>query len=227
MGINNNIMTKDKSKILIMVIGLVLIFSSVFYSHSNDTTIQTSIRYIEPQYAADFSDDKVLVGASHNIFVGKVIEQIGKKESGIGPETQFSVEVIDNIKGDLKDVVVVDQEGGYKDGVLYIIGDKNDNVNNNKDNSYILKTGSTYLFATRYNSKENWYTLNSYPTASKILNTNKNNLNNSQLKFLTENDPRVQTLKTAYKNEIPLDADVKNNKALNSYKSVQEKSVRQ
>ena len=110
---------------------------------------------------------------------------------------------------------------------MYIIGDKNDNVNNNKDNSYILKTGSTYLFATRYNSKENWYTLNSYPTASKILNTNKNNLNNSQLKFLTENDPRVQTLKTAYKNEIPLDADVKNNKALNSYKSVQEKSVRQ
>jgi hypothetical protein len=166
------------------------------------------------------------VGASHNIFVAKVIGQVGTKELGIGPETQFNVEIIDNIKGELKGIVMVDQLGGYENRVLYVVGDINNASFKNKKNSYFLQPGSTYLFATRYNSKQNWYTLNSYPTASKVLDTGAN-LSNSQLKSLAESDSRVKALKIAYPHEILLDADIKNNNILNNYKSMQERPIGQ
>lgn len=171
------------------------------------------------QYAADFSDDKVLVGASHNIFVGKVVRQIGTKDLGIGPETQFEVDVIDNIKGDLKGTVTVDEQGGYENGTLYVVDD--DTASTAKDGSgYLLQTGSTYLLATRYNSNQDWYTLNSYPTASKLLSSDAN-VPDASLVALAESDPRVQQLKAAYPNEILLDADVAHHNTLNSYASVQ------
>src|SRR6267154_990346 len=54
------------------------------------------VKEVEMQYAADFSNDAVLVGASHNIFTAKVLQQIGTKDLGDGPETQFLVEIIEN-----------------------------------------------------------------------------------------------------------------------------------
>jgi hypothetical protein len=186
--------------------------------HVSISADKVKVQKIDLQYAADFSDDKVLMGASHNVFTGKVIEQIDYKERGIGPETQFSVEVIGNIKGSLQGTVTVDQQGGYKDGTLYIVGD--DSVMKERDTKdYLLQPGSTYLFATRYNKEQNWYTLNSYPTASKLLSADKNS-NFEQLKTLALNDERVKQLKAAYPNEILIDADVKRNNTLNSYKSI-------
>lgn len=214
-----DIMIKNKSKVFIIITGIAVIVLGLYvHSHNSAHT-----RYMDAQYAADFSDDKILVGASHNIFVGKVIEQIGTKEQDIGPETQFSVEVIENIKGNLKDVVMVDQEGGFKNGILYVMADEG---SSDKKTSYLLKPGSTYLFATRYNKEENWYTLNSYPTARKFISSNTTNT--EELKTLAINDSRFQELQKAYKNEILLDIDVKNNNTLNSYKSLQEeKSISQ
>lgn len=218
-------MIKNKTKILMMSASVILVVFAIS-SHTQSNLILTHVRYMEPQYAADFSDDRVLVGASHNIFVGKVIGQVGIKERGIGPETQFNVEVVDNIKGNLKGTVIVNQEGGFEDGILYVVRGKDDISIKDSTNSYLLQTGSTYLFATRYNKKENWYTLNSYPTASKIFNNGSNNLGDSQLKDIAEADSRVQVLKMAYKTEIPLDTDVKNNNNINSYKSIQEGVVK-
>lgn len=73
------------------------------------------------QYPADFRDDRILMGASHNVFVGKVISQVGNIPERILPDTQFSVDVIFNVKGNLRGRVTVDQNGGYKDGHLYLI----------------------------------------------------------------------------------------------------------
>jgi len=177
--------------------------------HDWYTIVKISIYIIDIQSAADFSDDKVLMGASHNIFIGKVTRQIGSKGRGIGPETQFQVAVIDNIKGDLHGTVTVDQQGGYKDGVLYIV-----------DDDYPLQPGSTYLFATRYNPQQDWYTLNPYPTARKLLSGDASALE-ADIKALSANDSRVQELKAAYPHEILLDADIKHNNTRNSYKAVQ------
>lgn len=32
---------------------------------------------VHPSYVADFSDDRVLVGGSHHVFVGKVVKRVG------------------------------------------------------------------------------------------------------------------------------------------------------
>src|ERR1700733_11535435 len=50
------------------------------------------IREMDFSLAADVADDKVLMGASHNVFVGKVIEQTGTRGDPLVPVvTQFAV----------------------------------------------------------------------------------------------------------------------------------------
>ncbi len=175
-----------------------------------------------PMYITDFSNNRNLIGASHNVFVGKVIKQSGNKALGASPETQFDVEVILNIKGNLKGRVTVNQFGGYKNGILYLMreGDvvsptDNSNVNTDK----LLKQGETYLFATRYNSEEDWYTVIPHQNGRELI-SNDNNLIKSQLQKISETNKKVIAFKKAYKNEILLEADIKNNNTRNSYKSL-------
>lgn len=208
------------------VIILLLVFSLLIFLKDSKPGLKpsskevTSIQIMHPIYVADFTDDNILVGASHNVFVGKVIEEVDTKERGIGPETQYKVEIIENVKGDLKGEVIINQAGGYKDGVLYIMEDGSDILSESKKNDeYMLKVGSAYLLATRYNQKEDWHTLNSFYTAKKLIS--KEEKDNNKLKTLAQTDERVIKLKNAYKNEILLDADVKNNNARNSYKSIE------
>jgi len=214
-------------QLLTFSLGLAVGFSLFIFANTNsgfrlDANKQKIVES-DVQYVADFSNDKVLVGASHNIFIGKVVQSLGSKDLGNGPETQYSVEVIDNIKGNLQGNVTVDQEGGYVNGILYVIGD-DASLPQKDDTNYLLQPGATYLLATRYNQKENWYTLNSYPTASKLLSSDST-MDYGQLKTLAEQDQRVQQLKVAYPNEILLDADVQHNNALNSYKSLSVRTI--
>lgn len=161
------------------------------------------------EYVADFSNNRVLMGASHNVFVAKVIKQIGNIERGIGPETQFEVQIVLNIKGNLQGTVTLDQEGGYDNGILYYID----------GGASLLEPGTTYLLATRYNPQENWYTLNPSIFGSQfIIHDETASIN--QLQALAQNDTRVKQLEEAYPNEILLDADVENDNALNSYQSL-------
>jgi len=125
--------------------------------------VQTSkINYINADFAFNVSDDRELVGFADNVFIGKVIAQTGDKPntppaeagnvSGFSPQTQFSVEVLENIKGNLNGIITVSQYGGYeeKGGVneLHLIeGDK------------LLEPGKTHLFATRFNDIDGWHTI--------------------------------------------------------------------
>lgn len=178
-----------------------------------------------PVYAADFANDKILIGGSHNVFIGKVIEQAGTSTGAVGPETEFSVQVISNIKGNLQATVIVRQIGGYKDGVLYMVeggpqeGDVVGPANDGSD--YMLQPGNTYLFATRYNADHNWHTLNSFSTARETISTNSA-LNTAQLQSLAARDARVQELQAAYPKEVLLVADISHSNTLNSYQSLSE-----
>jgi hypothetical protein len=126
--------------------------------------------------------------------------------------------VIDNIKGNLHGNVTVDQQGGYKDGVLYVVdGDTLSSSTPALD--YMLHPGWTYLFATRYNKDQKWYTLNPYPTASMWI-SRAPTISDSEVRALDDKIPRIQALRAAYPNEILIDADVKHNNALNSHKSL-------
>ena len=231
----NIIKNKKFTGIFILIIGMGIIYYSYSYIHRSKASLaninstalaDASAKKIIPtvsqninessatvgmemEYAADFSNNRVLMGASHNVFVGKIIKQVGDKERGIGPETQFEVQIVFNIKGNLQGGVTVDQEGGYKNGILYYV----------QSGAPLLIPGATYLLATRYSSQEKWYTLNPSLSGSQFI-INDSNLSIDQLKTLARNDIRVKQLEAAYPNEILLDADIKNNNALNSYQSL-------
>lgn len=202
------------SKNIIMgSIVLIAVFSIGLYTNIIKLPITKTV---SPQYIADFTDDRILMGASHNVFIGKVIKQVGDKSLGGTPETQFTVDVLLNIKGNLQGEVMVNQSGGYKNGILYLVSDGDIVTSEIKDGDELLTPGSTYLFATRYNSAENWYTLISHPSGKKLISRDKV-LDKIQLETLAKSDERTKKLQEAYKNEIPLDIDVKNNNTRNSY----------
>lgn len=182
-----------------------------------ETRAETArIHHFEPLYVTDFSDDRKLMGASHNVFIAKVIRQTGNKERGLGPETQFEVQIVENVKGDLSGTVIVNQQGGYRNGELHLLGSSEDYA----DESYLLQPGKTYLLATRYNPTEEWYTLNPHPAARKLLSGSA--LDITELKDLALRDERVQKLKEAYPSELLLGADVINRNTRNNYTPVQE-----
>lgn len=106
------------------------------------------INYLSYQYAVDVMNDQKLVGWANNVFVGKVISQTGTKKLGSMPETQFSVEVLSSIKGNLTGTITVNQQGGKEDNELILF-----------ENDKMLEVGKTYLFITRLNKEEDWHTL--------------------------------------------------------------------
>jgi hypothetical protein len=167
---------------------------------------------IHPSYPSDFSNNQNLIGGTSNVFIAKVLAQTGNKETEIGPRTQYTVEIVQNIKGDLSGVVTLDQLGGYKNGQLVTVEDAT-------LEGYLLQPGSTYLLATRYNEKENWHTLNPHPNASKLLSSDgtKSTL---ELQTLADQDEKVKSLEAAYPDEKLLDADIAHNNTRNSFQSL-------
>ncbi|CAI9393601.1 hypothetical protein ACTQ5K_21355 [Niallia sp. Sow4_A1] len=123
-------------------------------SNSNPNKSKVEEVILHPDFITDVTDDKKLVGVSDNVFLGKVIKQTGTKSiEEYLPETQYSVEIIENIKGDLSGIVTVNQQGGYleyEDGQKELVLFEGDEL---------LVEGNTYLFSTRYLESENWYTL--------------------------------------------------------------------
>jgi hypothetical protein len=204
--------------IVIFAIGSVIFIISVFNQAYADPKRSQAV-FMDPQYAANYSDDRILMGASHDVFVGKILRESGTQARGSLPQTQFEVQIISNVKGPLQGVVVLNQVGGYENGRLYSI-ENNDipGISSEDGPNYLLQPGATYLLATRYNPTEHWYTLNSFPTASKLLTTNSA-LSTVQLQSLAADDSRVQQLQAAYPHEILLQADVAHNNTLNSYAS--------
>lgn len=175
-------------------------------------------------YDIPLADDKVLMGASHNVFVGKVLSQIGTTGASIGggrtfPVSQFSVEPIFNIKGSLSGTVTVEQTGGYQGGALMVSEDGDMFGPSNKPGAgYLLQPGSTYLLSTRYQNNGDYY-LWAFPTAAKLISTDSN-LGDAQLQSLAANDERVQQLEAAYPHEILVADDVHTGNTRNSWISL-------
>ena len=179
---------------------------------------------VESSLILPLADDNVLMGSSHDVFVGKVIAKIGTREEILGdgvalPISQFSVEPIWNIKGNLQSRVVVEQLGGYQNGVL-VVGDSDGELgpHGGPGHGYLLQPGLTYVLSTRYESVGVYY-LWDFPTASQLV-TSDSNLSHEQLQMLSANNGRVQQLEAAYPNEVIPADDVRNHRAFNSYSSL-------
>lgn len=163
------------------------------------------------------------VKVTSNIFVGKVIKQAGSQADDIVPETQFEVEVIDNIKGNLQGNIVVSQEGGYKNGVLYRSSDDitatADKPTQGKDDG-LMKEGETYLFVTIFDEIGKWYDVIPHSNGTKLLSKDKN-LDKAAMKDLYEKDERYIKLKEAYEKGKSTDASVKKDNTENSDRLLQ------
>ncbi|MDF2946073.1 MAG: hypothetical protein K0S51_752 [Bacillales bacterium] len=123
-----------KNKLYILV--TLVVSAILFYLYNN---LEKEPVEMSPIFISDFSDDKELVGFSDTVFIGKVNSKLGTKKVNNGPETQFKVKVIEEIKGSLDTTVIVSQEGGYIRKQLFVMkGDK------------LIEEGKIYLFAGRY-----------------------------------------------------------------------------
>ena len=147
-------------------------------------------------YHTDLGNERKLVGSVHNIFVGKVISQVGYQQRQASTQIRYSVSLLLNIKGHLSRGVVVNLHPGGSG----------------------LQLGATYLFAARYEQENNWYNI-SAPEFDRKLITQDMNLSDIQLKNLARNNEKVKTLEAAYPNEILFDIDVKYHTTYNSYAS--------
>jgi hypothetical protein len=137
------------------------------------------IRTFASSNAFDVTDTCRLVGWADNVFVGKVIKQVGTKSLDGNPETQFKVEVSDNVKGEFNGTVIVNQQGGFKRNELILF-----------ENDQLLHDGQSYLFVTKHLKEENWNTL--IPVYGDILIANEE-----------DKKELIEKYTTAYKNEIP------------------------
>jgi hypothetical protein len=218
-------MTKEKKYLLVGIfIGIFLGIAGFYgvgelYRKINRSAVPSyhggSAEHPSLIYPADPSNNQILMGSSHNVFIGKVLAQIGNKETEIGPRTQYQVHVIDNIKGELIDTVTVDMLGGYdQDGKLVLIESES-----MAPEDALLQHGSTYVFATRYNTQENWYTLISHQNARKVLSKD-NTLPDQALKALADKDEKVEQFEEAYVSEILDKADLANSNTRNSFQSL-------
>lgn len=146
---------------------------------TNNPPENPTIQTMEMNTVIDIYNPREVVGFSNNVFVGKVIKQVGSKSLSSYPETQFEVEVFDTIKGELEGTIKVNQQGGYEGDNLFLMEDDK-----------LLVEGETYLFATRYLKEENWHTV--IPVGGDIL------INNEE-----ERKKLIEKYTNAYENEVP------------------------
>jgi len=170
----------SKSKLFLRISLILAIISCSFYAYK---LINPTIVLIQGSSVINASDDRELSGFANNIFVGKVVTRISSKKLLPIPETQFKVQVLDNIKGELKGNVTVRQLGGQDGTKLYL-----------HHGDALLEPGKTYLFATRFLESEKWHSV--VPVYGDV-----EIKNNVELSNITER------FKKAHKNEIPYDAD--------------------
>ena len=108
------------------------------------------------EWSFDQTDIRKVVGVSSHIFVGRVVAVVGNEgvpTSGPGnnsiPQTQFSVEVLENVKGELAGTVIVSQAGGRNHLGTFV----------EFEGDTLLEVDKTYLLATWYESENNWYSI--------------------------------------------------------------------
>lgn len=168
--------------------GTIIIFTLAIAFHANYIHLPIS-QNTDAIWGVDFSDNRILVGSSHNVFAAKIVKKTGQRMIDGFPVSTYSVQIISNIKGELKENVSIDQVGGYENGILQLF-----------ENGPLLKPGSTYILATRTQS-DGTYFLQAY-LAGNVKISDNSSLNTSELISLVQNNQKYIDFTEAYKNQI-------------------------
>lgn len=144
-----------RSKLLPTALLSLALLAVVALSAAYQQMARPAFSYTEALYVTDVADPRHLAGMTENIFVGRVVAFEGTHYPDLIPESLFTVEVIDNVKGELKGQVTVNQQGGLwpidsesKEAVLHLV---------NED--ALLVPGQSYLFATLPDAAGRWHTV--------------------------------------------------------------------
>lgn len=145
--------------------------------------------YTEALYITDVSNPQRLAGLATNVFVGRVVAfQNTHYPDGI-PESLFTVEVQENLKGELWGQVTVNQQGGVWQSQAE---QKSEPVVHLVNNDPLLVVGQTYLFATLPDKAGRWHTL--IPVFGDVL-----------IDDAAERTSLITTYRAAVEGQIPYD----------------------
>ena len=125
------------------------------------------------------SDKACITGWASNVFVGKILNQVGERSSGTEttPWQLYSVDPILNIKGKIQEVVTLQEMG-------------------------MLENGSTYIFAVFPLKSDNLY--QSFLSPGEIEKiTNDPQLSNAEIRSLAIANESVVQYQLACPNQIP------------------------
>ena len=167
---------------------------------------QTVKSEIGATYAFDPTDERKIVGTSSNVFVGRMIAKVGETGGpGSGePQTQFDVEVLENIKGSLSGTVTVSQTGG---NVEYIADRDDPDAGVKKgqkirqlvvfEGDSLLEPGQEVLLATNHDPETNSYEIVSGPYGKTLINDKQ-----ERKELKQERKNLVEKYKKAKENQI-------------------------
>ncbi|MFZ3102442.1 MAG: hypothetical protein WA131_01735 [Desulfitobacteriaceae bacterium] len=168
-------------------------------SNSKNTSEGLPVKHISSSSAIDVNNPRAVVGAVDYVFVGHIDNLVGtiykfpsklnSKEFSM-PYTNYSITVIDNIKGKLKkDVSIpIQQNGGVsKDGSEYIL----------HENDKLLEVNKYYIL-TAYTQPDGSLLI-SGPNSSTLLDEKSKSEIMSSQTYKDYND--------AYRNEIKMDRE--------------------
>lgn len=159
-----------------LLLGSIALIGSSYFSQSEMPVVKVSGDTI-----ADFSDKRYLVGATDHVFIGKVTSFEGQIDAYL-PISQFSIEIIDQIKGNLeKPQIVIGQYGG------------NDTDENGKEifvmykDDPLIKIDKTYVFIANVQDDGSLLIIPEY--------------GNVEVKDIQDQDKLKNEFSEAYKNE--------------------------
>ncbi len=137
---------KSVGMLVVVVTAVSIVVSVTVVQREADAQGTSTTVAVAGSLAFDAKDDNTLVHSASNVFVGRVVKKIGPpkttSESDI-PLTLSSVEVIENVKGDLSGRVVVSQMGS---------ADKDVTV---EDSAPLFKPGREYLLVVNPDRRSN------------------------------------------------------------------------
>ncbi len=139
-------MANKLNTFLVFLIVAGLLGTAFYFVQVNYFDAERGIAHID--YAINVSDDRELVGFASDVFIGKVIEEVGTSTEPY-LQTHFSVEVMETIKGNATGNVIVNQFGGYETVFVWkylSLGEGDE----------LLQPGETYLFVTKGNEERGY-----------------------------------------------------------------------
>lgn len=112
------------------------------------TESASSTANVDYDSVTDTSVLRNLMAISTHVFSGRVDGLAGSQALGADPETQYDVTTGLAVKGEVAQSVIVNQQGGTRDGVYISV-----------NGDIPLQEGQWYLFATRSSRSKGWFTV--------------------------------------------------------------------